>query len=458
MFPVKVITLGCRLNQAESEAIIYGFKTAGYKIISPEAKIHGSGIIIINTCTVTSKADQKTRRLIRSTLSDNPEAFVILTGCYAQMNEINAPRLFIFKKDSLSAGEAKSSLLKLPEILKASGFIQEENPNLKLLKKTLDEWIKSPCETSLFSFNPKEFSAHSRAFLKIQDGCNNCCSYCLIRIARGPGFSLDADECLERLKMLENAGYAEVMLTGVNISQYNENGHDLGGLIEKLIKGSSSIALRLGSLEPEGITEKLSSVLAHPRIRPHFHLSVQSGSEIVLKKMNRAYSLETVEKGIALLRQAKENPFLACDIICGFPGETQEEFSRTINFLEKNNFAWVHAFPYSPRPGTPAFALKSGITEREKTNRVKLLAKLALEGRRSYGQYWLGRQLSAIVEKGDGSAKGHLRAVSENYLKLVITGIGSNPPPKGSMIQCSPETLCEGANGDKPDAFARLLL
>ena len=464
MLPVTVHTLGCRLNQAESEAVVDAFKSKGFKIISPGEKFFGMGIIIVNSCTVTSQADQKTRRVLRKALRENPGAFVIAAGCYAAMDleeslsseedAYNMRRLFILKRNAAAgnAGAVKSSLLKLPDYLLACGIVSG-SINAASLRQTLNNWAAEIGENSPFAFNPKEFSLHSRSYLKIQEGCNSKCSYCRVRIARGESVSLSPQIALERLQSLENSGFSEAMVTGVNITQYRWQEFNLAGLLDYLLKGSSAIALRLASLEPEGITENLVSVFKNPRIRPHFHLSLQSGCGTVLQRMRRAYDAQRAGHCITQLRSAKENPFLACDIIAGFPGETEEEFCQTLTFCEKNNFAWIHAFPFSKRKGTEAYSMKGSVCERETAFRVKRLTEIAMQGRKNYAQYWLGRKLWAVVEK---EKLGQCRAVSENYLKLLLNNASHSLSP-GSLIRCIPIALCNGANGETADAIAEIV-
>jgi len=472
----SLFTLGCKLNQLEGEALVDAFRKAGFALAShadgPSAE--GPGIVIINTCTVTSKADQKSRRLIRKALRDNPDSCVLVTGCYARLDpdEIAAlegetggagfRRLFVAGGGEGTSGPEKSALLDLPEYVRD---VMARSPNISL-PKIVESWmetVQGGAETHrVFDFKPEELTFHSRGYLKIQDGCDNNCHYCRVRLARGQSVSLPKESALERLRSFEARGCAELMITGVNIAQYRHSGADLAGLLQYLLEGSTAIALRLSSLEPEAIDERLASVLAHPRIRPHFHLSVQSGSDTVLRAMGRAYTSRTVEQAAALLRGVKDNPFLACDIIAGFPGETAADFDQTYALCSQIGFAWIHAFPYSPRPGTAAFSLKNPVCERDITRRVQALTKLALQGRRDYAQAWLGRGLSAIVEKGP---VGHCpldqcRAVSENYLKLVVNASsepqGGLPPPPGTAISCVPVSLCEDADGEKPDAVARI--
>ena len=463
MYPITIVTLGCKLNQLESEAIADSFRAAGF----PVASLTGEpGIIIINTCTVTSKADQKSRRMIRKALRDNPASCVIVTGCYAQLDMQLAggggqgaggreARLFVAAGGE-GAGAAKSPLLRLPQyLLEAMGKPEYE---LIGIQGILESWLSRqtvPCSLS-FDFKPQEFSFHSRGYLKIQDGCNSHCTYCRVRLARGSGISIPWQTALEEILLIESRGCAELMITGVNITQYDHAGMGLADLLERLLEGSTNIALRLASLEPEGIDEKLAGVLAHPRIRPHFHLCVQSGSNAILEKMGRAYDRQTVEKCITLLRRVKDNPFLACDIIAGFPGETEADFTQTLSLCEKTGFAWIHAFPYSPRPGTEAYHFGSPVCERETSGRTAALKSLALRGRHDYAQTWLGKELCAVAEKTQGRQTSCL-AVSENYLKLIVNYNG-DPPLPGSALRCIPVSLCEGGNGTKPDAIAERIL
>jgi len=466
-------TLGCKLNQLEGEGLADAFRRAGFSLTAAE----GPGIIIINTCTVTSKADQKSRRLIRKALRDNPDSCVIVTGCYANLDpeEIaaledegeNVRRLFVAGGAQGAGGPAKSDLLELPAYVRDA---MERSPDISL-SEIIEEFyhgvtrsytekedsrtknsVKLRGLNSSFDFKPEAFTFHSRGYLKIQDGCDNCCAYCRVRLARGPSVSLPKEDALAALRSAEERGCPELMITGVNITQYYHSGVNLAGLLEYLLEGSAAITLRLSSLEPEWIDEQLAAVLAHPRIRPHFHLSVQSGSDAVLRAMGRAYTAQTVEKAAALLRGVKDNPFLACDIIAGFPGETEAEFAQTLALCTRIGFAWIHAFPYSPRPGTAAFALKNSVCQRDVTRRVEALTQLALQNRRHYAQSWIGRELSAVVEKGPAN---QCRAVAENYLKLIINDAGELSP--GTVVRCIPVSLCDDADGERPDAVARLL-
>jgi threonylcarbamoyladenosine tRNA methylthiotransferase MtaB len=329
----------------------------------------------------------------------------------------------------------KGALLDLPR------FLREADRGGADLSVLLRDWMEnrsipeSP-GADRFRFNAGSLSFHSRPFLKIQDGCDRRCSYCRVSLARGPSVSLPAETALARLLQLEEAGYGEAVITGVNISQWRDGGGGSGGLsslLRRLLEGSRTIALRLSSLEPEAVTPELGEILSHPRIRPHFHLSIQSGSPLMLEMMRRPYGPGMAGRAAALLRSVKEDPFLACDIITGFPGETGEEFERTRRLCMDTGFAWIHAFPYSPRPGTEAYGFGKAVPEREAVRRVEVLLSLAREGRKNYCRRWMGRTVAAIVQAQDKKNPGYYGAVSDNYLRLQIKGPGMVP---GRAVSC----------------------
>jgi threonylcarbamoyladenosine tRNA methylthiotransferase MtaB len=382
--------------------------------------------MVLNTCTVTSMAEQKARRLIRAALGEG--ALVLVTGCYAQLNsrELEAlgggspGRLFIV------GGDKKSALLDLPRRLAGAGGE---------ISGRLRDWVlevsggtgRADAE-GRFRFAPSGFTRHTRGFLKIQDGCDRRCAYCRVRLARGANISLPPEEALGRLRALEAAGCAEAVLTGVNICRYagGEGAADLGGLLDLLLGGTERIRLRLSSLEPGDINDSLLRPLAAGRLRPHFHLSVQSGSGRVLERMGRPYGPEMAEQAAARLRRLRGDPFLACDIIAGFPGETEEDFKETLELCERIDFAWIHVFPYSPRPGTPAWNFGDRVPQRETSARTKRLLDLARRGRRNYIRRWIGREVELVPETRDAappdgaSGEGLRAATSENYLKLLV--------------------------------------
>jgi len=482
MLSVSIYTLGCKLNQLESEALADSFIRRGFSLLPWEDMQAQPNIVIINTCTVTSRSDQKARRVIRKSLLENPGCCVIVTGCYAKLDREkiaaldgagesppgspNCRRLFVI-------GD-KSRLLDLPAFLR--GEIDGESSDAHNLASLIAACLEKEAvahdagdaleNAGAFCYKPEQFSFHTRGFLKIQDGCDNHCTYCRIRFARGPSVSMPADLVLAELQALEDKGYWEAVLTGVNISQYSQRNfpcHEaspgasqgLGGLLSYLLNNTRSIGLRLSSLEPEFIDRDFAAVLAHPRIRPHFHLSVQSGSAPVLRKMGRAYTGETVGRCVSLLRSVKRNPFIACDIITGFPGETESDFEETFALCRDAGFAWIHAFPYSKRPGTAAAAFPQTVTEREAAARVEKLIALAVKARQDYASAWIGAEVEALVEKGDGNTGGYCRGLSENYLRLLIQYPDGHVPEAGTVLRCKITELAVGEQGNNSaDALA----
>jgi len=510
-------TLGCKLNQLESEAITDAFLNAGFEKGKEQSNLMylrlrfgaksneqsnlrfgaenreqrtknkeqgiSPTVIIVNTCTVTSKADQKARRVIRKMLRDYPDSKIIVTGCYASLDKEDIQkldngdqRLFVIKKENI-----------LDFISNIDNFItNNKNNNFLNPCRTVEPMVRGSQSAEIrgpiynpFSFNPKSFSAHTRSFLKIQDGCNNKCTYCRIRLARGASISLEKYEVLSRLRILEQ-NHAEAVLTGVNICQYKDNEQltmnnrklglqknimNLSGLLEYLLSGTEKIAIRLSSLEPEFVDNNFANVISGNRIRPHFHLSVQSLSEKILKKMGRDYNAQTVENAVALLRSVKDDPFIACDIITGFPGETEKEFKETYSICKKLDFAWIHVFPYSKRPGTAAFDFKDNIHEADVTKRVNMFTELAMKGRANYVRRWLGKEVDVIIE-GEGQrakSKGTLSSeqnvekccgTSENYLKVLVRCNDGRLPLPGTVVRCR---LVEEGNFEDCDVKAEIM-
>ena len=420
MADVRIQTLGCRLNQIESEAAATVFTDAGFSVSLEEltascADDDTTKLVIINTCAVTQKAEQKARRLIRLVLKKFCGAAVLVTGCYAQLSKAQIEK--IDERIIVLGGQVKSRLVKIPDLIKT--FIDTKGKfNYAFFIRAVNEQVvqlpvvKPDFPEDSFKLSTTSLMAHSRASLKIQDGCNNNCSYCTIHIARGHSVSLDVNTALERVQALEKNGYDEVVLTTINIAQYKgrlvqgsleectgETWLDFTGLLEYLLAHTSKINFRISSLYPEVVTDEFCRVIAGERVRPHFHISVQSGSNKILKAMNRSYGREDVITACKKLRASKPDAFIACDIITGFPGETDEDFEQTIMLCRECNFAWIHAFPFSERPGTPACSMKPKIPQELSGNRAKRLTELAIKNKIEYINSFKGKELSAVVEK-----------------------------------------------------------
>jgi threonylcarbamoyladenosine tRNA methylthiotransferase MtaB len=457
-YRVSFQTFGCKLNQLETESLADAFGRGGASLIPLGS---GAELHILNTCTVTGKAEQKARRAIRSALSANPGTVVIVTGCYAQveaaaLKELD-PRVVVVSGDDKSVLHGLAAYL--GEEWQGHGDLLEAVREWRLAASAHGSGAGSASDR--FAFSPESFAFHSRPSLKIQDGCDNHCSYCRVCIARGHSVSLEPERVLERLRGLEEAGAAEAVLTGINLSQYRSGGLDLSGLLAFLLARSSRIALRLGSIEPDRVDGAFLEVFAEPRIRPHLHLPVQSGSDAVLARMGRRYKAKAVLAACEAARKAKDDPFIAADLITGFPGEGEEDYAATLGLAGAAGFAWIHAFPFSARPGTAAWAMKPKVAERVAGERVAGLTRLAEAGRAAYVGRWLGREVEAVLEGGSEEAEdregaeggeespakppvlGLRRAMSANYLRLGLDdpALGGGGPEgagfhRGQALRC----------------------
>jgi threonylcarbamoyladenosine tRNA methylthiotransferase MtaB len=449
---VHLETLGCKLNQIETESLAAAFTDAGFGVdraedVSSDSLYLPVGIVetsrfsrrilpilsVVNTCTVTGKAEQKARRLIRLLLSKYPDAPVLVTGCYAEVEQ--AAIEAIDSRVVAFPGRRKGELAALPSWLSSRTLVHPEEPLLLALRAFCARDASG--DSGAFALSTDNFLFHSRASIKIQDGCDNRCAYCRIRLARGKAVSLEPGEVVSRIRAIEEAGWNEVVLAGVNLTQYrfpagavdgarasddNARGGssrgDFAELLRMILADTDRIAIRISSLYPERIDDAILPYLANSRVRPHFHLSVQSGSDRVLSLMRRPYGAETVRAAAKRLRSIRENPFLACDIIAGFPGETDDDFELTLDLCRDVGFAWIHAFPFSPRPGTEAATMRPKVPERVAGERVRILTDLAAANLRSYRDYWTGRDVEAIAERApDGNP---VTAMTENYLSVVL--------------------------------------
>jgi threonylcarbamoyladenosine tRNA methylthiotransferase MtaB len=457
-------TLGCKLNQYETEALASSFRDQGFAVLPPG---RDAELYIVNTCTVTSMSEQKGRRCIRGLARRHPEAFLIVTGCYAQLAREElaalAPNLLVVPQSD------KHLLLELPARL--AGLVPENGaePVAATARALLSPpsvarpgGVAAPSRGApgggsgrrrmsvppVFRYRADRLSFHSRAFLKIQDGCDCSCAYCRVPLARGPSVSLEPAVVLERAQALQRAGYREVVLTGVNIGAYRAGGLGLEGLLRSLLSGTAEVRLRLSSLEPEHVTPALVECLRSERVCPHFHLPVQSGSDAVLAAMRRRYRRAELLEAVALLRSVKEDPFVAADFITGFPGENEEDFQLTRGLIEELALSRLHVFPFSPRPGTAAFSMKGRPAERVRDRRAAELGALSrtLQGR--YLRRWQGREVEAVLERGPGrdderEGRAAWRALSANYLELELHGVPQGLARAGNLVRARIEPLAE---------------
>ncbi len=407
---VYIYTLGCRLNQCESEAVADSFREAGWSV---EKESQDAELIIVNTCAVTSKAEQKARRMIR--LFSSSASCVIVSGCYAEEGKAAL--------ESLGSNVVVFSLKDKPTLLKIASYLSASS-DIPLLERVRSFTLR---DTDSFSYNPSSFSYHSRAYLKIQDGCDNSCGYCKTTIVRGPSRWLESDEVVKRVLKLEEEGLHEIMLTGVNLTNYDHNGEGLGGLMKKILSAcGKDIRFRLSSMEPDGVDDILLEQIADSRVFPHFHIPIQTASEHVLSVIGRRYSISHVEYIIRTLRKIKDDPFIACDVIAGLPGETDEDAAITYRFMEDNDFSAMHVFPYSPREGTPLYGSKLFVEERIRDERAAALRLLSNRHERQYIERQRGKKCEIIAEKNGSGTTG-------NYLKAALVSESGREMEEGGL-------------------------
>ena len=441
-------TLGCKVNQYETEAMAELFKKAGYEICRYE---EFADIYIINTCSVTGMSDRKSRQIIRRAKKQNPDAVVVAVGCYVQ-NDVRAVETDPYIDLAIGNNRKKD----LAQILEA--YFQNACPQ--------DTVIEIAKTSEYEEMQLKETAEHTRAYIKIQDGCNQFCSYCAIPYVRGRVRSRKPEQILEEVRALSESGYREVVLTGIHISSYGldfmgiqsadyrdacEKGY-LADLIEALAGIPGIARIRLGSLEPRIVTEEFAAqISAMPKICPHFHLSLQSGCDETLKRMNRHYDTEQYAKGVELLRHYFMNPAITTDIIVGFPGETQAEFEQSAAFIKQIGFYETHVFKYSKRQGTAAAKMADQVTEEEKADRSDILLALNQKNARSYRESFLSRELEILSEEEKVfSGRRYLVGHTPEYLfaavemQQIFAAVGAESVSAGTM---APNQLIRGRAG-----------
>lgn len=411
---VFVYTLGCKLNQCESEAIADAFAHEGFIVAGAD---EGADLYVVNTCTVTTKAEQKARRMIRKYAAEKQHPVVLVTGCYAQMEareiESLGERVVVVSLDE------KPALLHLPRAL--ANRLVAHIDLLSAIRQCVSSIKEEPAGVTPFDYDAASFSFHSRAFLKIQDGCDNSCAYCRVSIARGKAVSLDHEEVAKRCLALEGNGFAEIVLTGVNISAYRSGELGLDGLLRLLLaQVDSHTRIRLSSLEPDKLDDRLIDVFSDGRIQPHFHLPVQSASDEVLKRVNRHYDVEQLARSVESLRKVKDDPFIAADMITGLPGEDDLQFERSLEMIKALDFSQLHVFPFSPRPQTALFGAKDRVPESVRDQRAKVLRDVSAIHFRRYMERQIGKDACVLLEE----LRGDLwYGLTGNYLHVPAYGV-----------------------------------
>lgn len=398
--------LGCKVNSYETDAMQELLENAGYSIVpfSEEADVY-----VINTCSVTAMADKKSRQMIHRAKQKNPDAIVVATGCYIQTSTEAA--LADLSIDIILGNNKKGELIN--EIKK----YETENQRVADYIDINDGFVDY--ETLHIS----KTAEHTRAFIKVQDGCNQFCSYCLIPYARGRVRSRDIEDVIEEVKALADASYQEVVLTGIHLSSYGVKGeYELIDLIERVAEVEGIKRIRLGSLEPQVVTEEFAERISKiDKMCPHFHLSLQSGSDTVLKRMNRKYTASEYKEGCARLRKVFPHVAITTDVIVGFPGETDEEFNETVAFLKDINFYEMHIFKFSRRKGTRAYDMENQVAEEVKTARSNVLLKMADDMSLEFREYYMNQEVDVLMEEPvEIDGEKYFVGFTKEYVKVAV--------------------------------------
>ena len=415
---VAATTLGCKVNQAETDSMLDMLSAAGADIVDFEEK---ADIYIVDTCSVTNIADKKSRQMLHRAKKRNPESIVIAAGCYVQ-----SAKELLEQDESVDIVISNNKKKDITDIVNDYINVRKnEGGDAPADGEKKEYFVDISKETEYEEMGGHVPVGHTRAYVKIQDGCNQFCSYCIIPYVRGRIRSRSEEAVIAEVTELAESGIKEVVLTGIHISSYGKDKNNEGALIDLIdaiskIKGIKRI--RLGSLEPGIITEDfVRRVSANKKVCPHFHLSLQSGCNTILKRMNRKYTREQYFEKCEMLREAYDAPALTTDVIVGFPGETDEEFEETVQYLTKLNLYEMHIFKYSPRKGTVAAAMKDQVSPEVKNKRSDVLLELAERGKKAYEAKYEDAELEVLVEevlhREDGT---YLRGHTERYMDILI--------------------------------------
>jgi len=403
MYTVSFRTFGCKLNQSETAAMVKDFIDRGYRVLPAN---RGADVFVLNTCTVTGRSDAKCRQAIRHALKLNPASTVIVVGCYSQVAARQLKK--IHGVDYILGTSEKHHVFDY-----VSGPGKQDDPQIAIGQ--IENAKKAESRIG-------EYLEHTRAFLKIQDGCDNRCSYCVVPLARGPSRSVPPDDILRQADTLSSRGYKEIVLTGVHIGKYGkdlEPKQSLSQLLRRLMEASGFWRLRLSSLDPEDFTEDLLECIGESdRVCRHFHIPLQSGSDAVLASMNRSYTAEKVRSVIHKIVSGFTNVGLGTDVIAGFPGETDDQFEETVRFIEGLPFTYLHVFPFSPRNGTKAASMQNRVHARDRLIRTQQLRALGKVKKERFIEKWLGLEVTILLESRENN--GWMDGLTSEYLRVNV--------------------------------------
>lgn len=401
---VGICTLGCKVNVYESEYVISLFQKRGYEISSFEDVCD---VYIINTCTVTNQSDSKSRKMIHQAIRRNPDACVVVMGCFIQANQdysIEGVNIYLGNKE-------KSKVVDL---------VEEFFENQKNIQN-----VYSNLGNEFEDMEIENFVGRTRAFVKIQDGCENYCSYCIIPYVRGKCRSKQKEKVIEEITTLVNNGYQEIVLTGIHTGNYGRDlNTDFASLLKEIVNIPNLYRLRISSIEITELTKEVLDILKnYSVIADHLHIPLQAGSDSTLKRMNRKYDTRYFEQKIAAIRNIRPDISISTDVIVGFPGETEEDFKETYEFCKKMKFSKIHVFPYSVREGTPASKFPDQVDAKIKKERAKKLISLSEKLEQEYMKKFLNTKVEVLIEQTkDNNSYGH----TSNYLSVKLKGAYSS--------------------------------
>ena len=396
-------TLGCRLNQYETDALVTDFSQAGYELVDYNAS---PDVVIVNTCTVTNQSDQKSRSVISQTARKAKNAVVVVTGCMA-----NNFKEKLESQDNITLvveNSRKSSILTLVDAHFSGEIVHPDQ-----------------LPQDVFRYEPVRKSLHTRSAVKIQDGCDNFCTFCIIPMVRGLATSRPVADVLESVRKTVENGFKELVITGVNIGRYEDGRVRFEDLLAKILEVPGDFRVRISSLEPDGFGDDFVKLFANPKLMPHLHLCLQSGSDKTLLRMRRMYDVAQFRKTISKFREVYPDFNFTTDIIVGFPGETEEEFQQTLGAVNEFNFSHIHTFKYSVRKGTRAERLENHIAEKVKSARSLMVRDLSVENKMRYFNSFIGQTQNVLIEKiTHGIANGY----GQHYIpvRLKVSGIQKN--------------------------------
>lgn len=415
---VAAYTLGCKVNQYETEGVLSIFREKGYEIVGFDEY---ADVYVINTCTVTGMSDRKNRQIIRKAVRNNPEGIVVVMGCYSQ---VAANEVAEIQGVDIITGTVDRN--KIPEMVE----------NYIISGKSIIDVKEGILRNNEFEEQSVHMmGGHTRAFVKIQDGCSQFCTYCIIPYARGPIRSRRLDSILPEVKALVGKGYKEIVLTGIHLSSYGKESDgkiSLIDVVKAIAKVDGVCRIRLGSLEPMYFTQEVIESLANEgKFCRHFHLSLQSGSATVLERMNRCYTPEEYMDVVNLVCKNMPDASITTDVMTGFPGETEEEFIESIEFVKKVGFARIHVFPYSKRKGTLAAEMKNQVSGEVKKKRTDKMLEIASKMEENYIQYFMDKTIEVLLEDPSSKHENHMEGYTHNYIKVSVPASQSQ---RGSIV------------------------